>query len=107
MARVAAALLLILALAGAGRAKAVMIYFICETGPSAVLMVEGLLWEKPNEMPADCRMVNPIRPDNHALVLEHFALAHAPDGRIAEVAHVLRDNKEHGYSAGFTDLLLM
>jgi hypothetical protein len=107
MARVAAALLLIFTLAGGGNPKAVIVYFLCNTGPSAVQMVEGLLWEKPNEMPEDCRIVEQMRPYNHAIVLEHFALVHTPDGRIAEVARVLRDEWEYGYSAGFTDLLLM
>ncbi len=85
----------------------VLIKFICKTGPSAVLMVEKLLWETPEKMPADCRLIPDIKPRNLAEVLEHFAWATAPDGSVAKVARVLREKYEHGYSAGFTYLLLM
>lgn len=104
-----AVLIAVLLLAGASPVKKqVLVNFMCKTGPSAVKMVEGLLWERPEEIPDDCRMISRrALPIPIAEVLEHYALATAPDGRIAEVAYVLRERKEYGYSAGFTDLLLM
>ena len=96
-----------LALSAGSARELVYLGFICGTGPSAVLMVENLLWETPEKMPTDCRMIRNEKPYNHGEVLEHYAWATAPDGRIAKVAYVLRDDKEHGFSAGFADLLLM
>ncbi len=99
---------LVLLLAGSPMSgkHVITIYFLCDTGPSAVLVATEGLWDT-DEMPDDCRMIEPVKPINFAEVQEHFAWVITPDGRLAKVARVLRENYEYGYSAGFTDLLLM
>lgn len=84
----------------------VKIEFICAEQASARRVAVEKLFQRPDTMPADCRMVAGMgMPEQAAIVLEIVDGFGLDDGRFITVGRVLRNGFEHGYSAGEAILL--
>jgi len=89
--------------------KGTMIFFICKTSAAAEVVALNMEDVIPGltPLPSGCRWLYPVvLPRNIASIEEIIKAIPFDDGRHAVVARVIREKMEHGYSAGFMELLL-
>lgn len=86
--------------------RAVLSY-ICASYESARQVAVLRSWERPNSMPADCRILfGRDFAERSAEITEIVELIPTKDGRWIEIGKIRRNSVESGYSAGISDRLL-
>lgn len=82
--------------------------YICATYESARQVALERSWERPESMPADCRTLFTRDPEERfAEISEIIEVLPIGDDRWVEIGKVRRNLVETGYSAGFSEQLLL